>query len=122
MREIARVLVLAGLATAFLAPAVGADESRKITVLAKKFEFSPARIELTAGEPVEITFESEDVAHGFSAKGLGVQKVTFKKGKPATVRFTPEKPGSYRFRCSRLCGLGHFNMKGEIVVAPAQAR
>ncbi|HEY6148614.1 MAG TPA: cupredoxin domain-containing protein, partial [Thermoanaerobaculia bacterium] len=31
-------------------------EPRKITVTAKKYEFSPNRIELKAGEPVEITF------------------------------------------------------------------
>ncbi len=91
---------------------------RQITVIAKKYEFRPSRIELKAGEPVEITFRSEDTKHGFSSKDLGLEKVIFTKDEPGVLRFTPEKPGTYRFKCARFCGLGHPKMKGEIVVTP----
>jgi cytochrome c oxidase subunit II len=93
-------------------------EARKIEVVAKKFSFEPARIELKAGEPVEITFRSTDTKHGFVSKELGLEKVVFTKDEPATVSFTPEKPGTYSFKCARFCGLGHGDMKGEIVVTP----
>lgn len=106
--------ILAGVAAAVALAA----EPRTITVVAKKYEFVPARIELTAGEPVEITFESEDVKHGFTVKDLDVEKVTFEKGQPATLRFTPGKPGTYAFKCAKFCGIGHGKMKGEIVVTP----
>ena len=105
------------LAVCFVAAtATAADESRKITVVAKKYEFNPSRIEVKVGEPVEITFESEDTKHGFSVKELDVEKVVFEKGKPATVRFTAAKPGTYAFKCAKFCGMGHSKMKGEIVV------
>ncbi|MBC8647445.1 MAG: cupredoxin domain-containing protein [Thermoanaerobaculia bacterium] len=112
-----RVFLLSGWVMLFVGPALAA-EPKKVTVVAKKYEFTPSRIELKAGEPVEITFESKDTKHGFSVKELDVEKVTFEKGKPATVKLTPQKPGTYDFKCSKFCGLGHGKMKGEIVVVP----
>ena len=93
-------------------------EPRKIDVVARKFSFDPARIEVKAGESVEITFTSVDTKHGFACKELGLEKVVFGKGTPATVRLTAEKPGTYGFKCARFCGLGHGKMKGAIVVVP----
>lgn len=109
---------LAVLFAALLCPfLLQAQEPRKITVVAKKYEFQPSRIELKAGELVEITFQSEDAKHGFECKDLKIDKVVFEKDKPETVTFTPEKPGTYEFKCAKFCGMGHSKMKGEIVVA-----
>jgi cytochrome c oxidase subunit II len=91
---------------------------RKIDVVARKFSFEPARIEVKVGEPVEIVFTSADTKHGFACKELGLEKVVFSKDEPAKVTFTPEKPGTYEFKCAKFCGLGHGKMKGEIVVVP----
>ena len=93
-------------------------EPRKIEVVAKKYSFEPSRIELKVGEPVEITFRSTDTKHGFVSKDLKLEKVVFSKDAPATVSFTPDKPGTYAFKCARFCGMGHGKMKGEIVVVP----
>jgi cytochrome c oxidase subunit 2 len=93
-------------------------EPRRIEVVARKFSFDPAKIEVKAGESVEITFTSVDTKHGFVCKELGLEKVVFRKGAPATVRLTAEKPGTYEFKCARFCGLGHGRMKGAIVVVP----
>lgn len=112
-------LVFRGVAGVFLVSLVlsaQTPEPRKITVTAKKYEFSPNRIELKAGEPVEITFESLDAKHGFACKDLNLEKVVYEKDKPATVKFTPEKPGTYEFKCANWCGFGHGKMKGEFVV------
>ena len=99
--------------------AAAADaEARKIEVVARKFAFEPAKIEVKVGEPVEITFKSVDTKHGFACKELGLEKVVFSKDEPATVTFTPEKAGTYEFKCAKFCGLGHGKMKGEIVVTP----
>ncbi|HEY6051825.1 MAG TPA: cupredoxin domain-containing protein [Thermoanaerobaculia bacterium] len=95
-------------------------EPRKITVTAKKYEFSPNRIELKAGEPVEITFESLDTEHGFVCPDLKLEKITYKKDSPGKVAFTPEKPGTYPFKCAKWCGFGHGKMHGEFVVTAAQ--
>lgn len=112
VRTPAAVLV-AALCGSFL---LQAQEPRKITVVAKKYEFQPSRIELKVGEPVEITFQSEDTKHGFECKDLNIEKVVFEKDKPETVKLTPEKPGTYEFKCAKFCGMGHSKMKGEIVV------
>jgi cytochrome c oxidase subunit II len=115
-RSVRTALLVAIALPAFL---LGAPpEARKIEVVAKKYSFEPARIELKAGEPVEITFRSLDTKHGFALKELNLEKVVFSKDEPATVSFTPDKPGTYEFKCARFCGMGHGKMKGEIVVTP----
>ena len=110
--SIAAVLLVA------LAAGGQTPEPRKITVTARKFEFQPNRIELKVGEPVEITFESEDTKHGFACKDLKLEKIQFSKDSPGKVAFTPDRAGTFAFKCAKFCGLGHSKMKGEFVVAP----
>ncbi len=93
-------------------------EPRKITVVARRYKFEPNRIELKVGEPVEITFQSLDGKHGFSCKDLKLEKVIFTKDNPGKLTFTPDKAGTFKFKCAHFCGLGHPKMKGEIVVTP----
>jgi heme/copper-type cytochrome/quinol oxidase subunit 2 len=117
-RTLSAVLITV-LCCPFLLQAQEPQEPRKITVVAKKYEFQPSKIELKAGEPVEITFTSEDTKHGFECPELNLKKVIYEKDKPATVAFTPDKPGTYPFKCAKFCGFGHGKMKGEfVVVAP----
>ena len=111
-------IVMPAVAALLFCALLSAAEPRKIEVVAKKYEFDPARIEVKVGEPVEITFKSLDTKHGFVQKDLKIAKVTFTKDKPATVTFTAEKAGTYPFKCARFCGMGHGKMKGEIVVTP----
>jgi cytochrome c oxidase subunit II len=92
---------------------------RKITITAKKYEFSPSKIELKVGEPVDITLEPQDATHGFTCKELGIDKVVVEKGKSQTFRVTPQKAGTYEFKCAKWCGFGHGKMKGEILVTAA---
>jgi cytochrome c oxidase subunit 2 len=116
MRKIA--LLAAFLVSGSFLLALQDQAPQKITVTAKKYEFTPSTIEVKAGTPVEITFQSEDTKHGFECKELGIEKVVFDKDKPETVTFTPEKPGTYEFKCAKFCGMGHGKMKGSIVVTP----
>jgi cytochrome c oxidase subunit 2 len=95
-------------------------EPRKISVTAKKYEFTPSKIELKVGEPAVLEITAEDTTHGFTCKDLGVDKVIIEKGKTETVKITPEKAGNYEFKCAKWCGFGHGKMKGEIVVTAAE--
>ncbi len=99
--------------------AAPAAPARKITITAKKYEFTPARIEMKVGEPVEITLQAEDTTHGFTCKDLGIDKVVVEKGKSETFKVTPQKAGTYEFKCAKWCGFGHGKMKGEILVTAA---
>jgi cytochrome c oxidase subunit II len=112
-------LVLTAAALMGAAAAGAQDPPRQITVTARKGEFTPARIEVKAGEAVEIVLQSDDVTHGFECAELGLGPVKVRKGAPETVAFKADKPGSYVFKCSRpSCGAGHSRMRGEIVVSP----
>ncbi|MEO8432116.1 MAG: cupredoxin domain-containing protein [Acidobacteriota bacterium] len=117
--RISRIFVpaAAGLVLVSLLLSAQTPAPRQITVTAKKYEFQPSRIELKVGEPVEINFESEDTKHGFVCKDLNLEKVVFDKGAPTKVTFTPDKAGTFEFKCAKFCGMGHSKMKGEFVVS-----
>jgi cytochrome c oxidase subunit 2 len=98
--------------------ASGAQEppSRKITLEARQFEWTPALVEVKVGEAVELTLESADEEHGFECLKLGLRKIEFRKGEPARVTFKAERAGTYFFKCAHYCGRGHSRMRGKIVV------
>ena len=99
-------------ASAGCAAAQGAGE---IKIIAKKYEFEPAQIHVKKGDHVKLLITAVDHDHGFKLPAFHVdQKLT--KGETATVEFTADQTGTFPFECSKFCGLGHKNMKGELVV------
>jgi cytochrome c oxidase subunit 2 len=87
----------------------------EIQVMLKKYEFSPGSLHVKKGERVKLIMAAVDHDHGFKLDDFGVnQKV--RKGTTATVEFTADKAGTFQFRCSTVCGLGHRGMKGMLVV------
>lgn len=92
-------------------------ERRVIKINAERFAFTPSRIEVTAGEEVELRLRSDDTSHGFRITGLDTNVAIPKRGKgEISVPLKIDKPGTYRFECNRMCGAGHDFMRGEIVV------
>ncbi len=101
-----------------LVPAnIGADMAagHVIAITAKKYEFAPAMIALKRGEPVTLEFTSQDRAHGFLVKPLGID-MDIAPGKATDVAIKPEAAGTYTAICDHYCGLGHGRMKMTIVV------
>jgi cytochrome c oxidase subunit II len=93
------------------------SERRTIKISAERFAFTPSRIELTAGEEVELKLRSDDTSHGFRIVGLDTNVAIPKRGKgEESVVLRIDKPGTYKFECNRVCGAGHNFMRGEIVV------
>jgi cytochrome c oxidase subunit 2 len=118
MRNMMMVTALAGtLAAGVMGATQLSPAPRQIQLMAKKFEFTPAQVEVKVGEPIELTVSSQDAKHGFECKDLGIKKVTFEEGKPAHITFTATKPGTFAFKCANYCGRGHGGMKGQIVVS-----
>jgi cytochrome c oxidase subunit 2 len=87
----------------------------EIKLTAKKFEFEPHVITVRKGKPVRLLINAIDVEHGFEIEELGINK-RLKAGSVTVVEFTPTKTGKFRFACSVMCGSGHDEMTGELVV------
>jgi cytochrome c oxidase subunit II len=91
------------------------DVIKQITM--KKWEIFPNRIEVPQGEEIELVVNSTDVEHGIAILALGVSEPV-QPGRPTIVKFRAKKPGTYAMRCSVLCGRGHNQMTGELVITP----
>ncbi len=113
-----RGLFLAVCFTLVAAMAGPADAEEKFfEIRAKKFSYTPNRIEVNKGDTVRIRLLSEDVHHGMYVDGYGVQATAY-PGKDGSLKFVADKPGRYIFRCSVTCGEFHPYMIGHLRVSP----
>ncbi|MEI7832958.1 MAG: cupredoxin domain-containing protein [bacterium] len=86
-----------------------------VKISAKQYEFYPKNITLKKGVPVTLEFTSLDVNHGFNCPGLGI-RTDIMPNKISDITFTPDKVGTFDFHCDVMCGPGHKDMKGTIIV------
>lgn len=95
---------------------VGAQmETKVVKLFAKSWAFEPKVITIKKGQKVQLEITSVDVTHGFSLPDFNVQ-VSLEPNQTQIVEFTPDKTGSFPFRCSVYCGDGHALMTGTVVV------
>ncbi len=115
------VFAAAVLAWSSGSPRVGAANAvQEIRVVAKKYAFEPATIEVAAGQPVRLLVRSGDRVHGFSIPGLKLDVQVSPGEEAIAVEFIAPPPGRYEIACSEYCGSGHGHMKATLVsVAPA---
>jgi cytochrome c oxidase subunit 2 len=97
---------------------VQTSERRVIEVVAKRYEFVPASIEVMQGERVRIIVTSGDGLHGFGIKRFDVSREIPRGGK-VTIDFTADAAGEFPILCTEFCGDGHEQMKGVLVVKAA---
>jgi cytochrome c oxidase subunit 2 len=119
-------MMLIGLTILFAAPArtvaqVAKDAGtpmrgvHEIQLTLRKYEFSPGSLRVRKGEQVRLIMAAVDHDHGFKLDDFDInQKIP--KGTTVVVEFIADKAGTFQFRCSSVCGLGHRNMKGTLVV------
>lgn len=88
---------------------------RQITLDAKKFAFTPAKIEVFEGDVVEITLVPADIPHSFTVDAYKIAKRA-EPGKPVTFEFLCDKPGTFRFYCNLSLDDGCKRMAGELTV------
>jgi cytochrome c oxidase subunit 2 len=87
----------------------------EIQVTLRKYEFSPGSLRVRKDEQVKLIMAAADHDHGFKLDDFNInQKIP--KGTTVVVEFTADKAGTFQFRCSSVCGLGHKGMKGTLVV------
>ena len=72
-------------------------------------------LHLPLGQPVKVLLRSKDVLHNFTIAQLRV-KMDSVPGLVTYTWFTPTRTGSFDVLCEELCGIGHFAMRGRMVV------
>jgi cytochrome c oxidase subunit 2 len=116
----AAACLLAGIAAAAssaqLLPQAASDDPRVIEVIARRYLFEPAQIDVTEGERVRILVKSGDGLHGFEIKKFNVSKEIPRGSDPVAIEFTATEAGSFPILCSVFCGDGHDDMRGTLVV------
>src|SRR5438445_215576 len=72
-------------------------------------------VHLPLGKPVKVLLRSHDVLHDFYVPPFRA-RMNIVPGQVSTFWFTPAKAGRYEAMCAQLCGVGHPNMRGHVVV------
>ena len=98
------------------------QEPRVIEVIAKRFAFEPAEIEVLVGEKVTLAVRSADGVHGIEIKKVKVKKEIPRGAAPVTIEFTATEAGRFPIVCSEYCGDGHDDMRGTLVVKAREAQ
>ncbi|MGB8435197.1 MAG: cytochrome c oxidase subunit II [Burkholderiales bacterium] len=73
---------------------------------------------LPAGTPVDIVVTSRDVIHSFWIPRLA-GKIDAIPGHANVLRIQADAPGRYEGRCAEFCGVGHAEMRFDVVAHPA---
>ena len=84
-------------------------------ITSRKYEFGPSSLRVKKGEHLRLVITALDYDHGFRLDEYHLNK-KIEMGKTIEVDFTADKAGTFPFRCSNFCGLGHGGMKGTLVV------
>jgi cytochrome c oxidase subunit 2 len=72
-------------------------------------------LHLPVNEPVKILLRSKDVLHNFTVPQFRV-KMDIVPGTITYLWLTPTRTGEFEILCEELCGVGHFVMRGRVVV------
>lgn len=70
---------------------------------------------LPLDKPVKALLRSNDVLHNYTVPQFRV-KMDLVPGMVSYIWFEPNKAGTYDIMCEELCGIGHFVMRGAVVV------
>ena len=75
-------------------------------------------VHLPLDRPVKVILRSHDVLHDFYVPQFRA-RMNMVPGMVTSFWFTPTRAGRYEVLCAQLCGVGHFNMRGIVVVEEA---
>jgi cytochrome c oxidase subunit 2 len=76
---------------------------------------SSQELHLPLNKPVKVLLRSKDVLHDFTVAQFRV-KMDLVPGLVTYIWFTPTRTGKFDVLCEELCGIGHFAMRGSVVV------
>ncbi len=77
-------------------------------------------LHLVVNRAVRVRLRSTGVIHSFFIPQFRVKQDAV-PGMTIEIWFTPTREGPYEIACAELCGIGHYAMKGKVVVESQQA-
>lgn len=77
-------------------------------------------VHLPLGRPVKVILRSKDVLHDFFVPQIRA-RMDMVPGTVTYFWFTPTRAGRFEILCAELCGVGHYTMRGVLVVDPEPA-
>lgn len=93
----------------------GAFPRSLIRIDVHRFAFEPNSIELKKGRSVTLSLTSDDVEHGLTIPGLGVD-VHLPAGVTTAIVLTPRRSGTFTGYCNAYCGADHHAMSLTVEV------
>ena len=72
-------------------------------------------LHMPVGKPIKVLLRSLDVLHDFNVPQFRA-KMDIVPGFVTYFWFTPTRTGTFEVLCSELCGVGHADMRGKVVV------
>lgn len=77
-----------------------------------------SEVRLPLGRPVKVLLRSKDVLHNFYVPQIRA-KMDMVPGMVSYFWFEPTRTGTFEVLCAEFCGVGHYNMRGRMVIEPA---
>ncbi|MBI2956051.1 MAG: cytochrome c oxidase subunit II [Acidobacteria bacterium] len=84
---------------------------------AAKDDIITATLAVPVNQRVNVTLRTLDVTHSFFVRELRFKQDAV-PGLLIRMNFTAEKAGTYEVVCAELCGLGHHQMRADLMVVP----
>jgi cytochrome c oxidase subunit 2 len=75
-------------------------------------------LHVPVGRPIYFKLRAKDVIHSFYVPSMRT-KVDVIPGSTTRLWFQAETTGRYEIGCAQHCGVGHYKMRAELIVAPA---
>jgi plastocyanin len=99
--------------------AVSAQEQaptrREFDVSARKYDFSPARLDVAQDDLVKVTLHSRDIPHSFTIDGYRIAK-RVGAGQTVAFEFRADQPGTFPIYCNLRQDEKCRDMRGTLVV------
>ncbi len=92
-----------------------AANRREITLTARNYRFSPARIEVAQDDLVKLTVQSEDNAYSLTIDEYRVSR-RVPAGGSTTLEFRADRAGTFAFYSNLTNDSRHAQMRGELIV------
>jgi heme/copper-type cytochrome/quinol oxidase subunit 2 len=87
----------------------------EFTLVARKFRYSPDRLDVSQDDLLKLTIQSEDFAYSFAIDEYRIVR-RVPAGGTTTFEFRADRPGTFRFYSNLTSDGGHADMQGQLVV------